>query len=124
MLAVVLVFLSYSSTDLEAARDISTRLRSAGCEVWDYRERTAPGDDWRRDVEIAMERAQVIMLLISPASKASEYTQDEWAYARVLKTEQPSKRIVAVPIGKVRPPMIVARFVWVLDRKEVGQLCR
>lgn len=121
-IAVILVFLSYSSSDLDTARDISSRLQAAGCEVWDYQERTKPGDDWWTDVEMAMDRADVILLLISPASKASEYTRDEWAFARVLKTENPAKRIVAMPL-KTRAALPVARFVWLTDVKKVGQLC-
>lgn len=124
MLAVILVFLSYSSADLETAKDISSRLRLAGCEVWDYQERTSPGDDWWNDVEMAMDKADVILLLISPASKRSQFTRDELAFARVLKTENPAKRVVAMLLGNTRASLPVARFVWLADVEKVGQLCK
>jgi hypothetical protein len=117
--AIVLVFLSYSSADVDTARDISSRLRAAGCQVWDYGERQIPGNDWRQDVEKAIDTASVVVALVSAESVRSEHVQDEWAYARLGK-----KRIVAIPVGAVRVPMIVVRFVWAVKLDRIGVLCK
>lgn len=115
----VSVFLSYSSADERVAGYISAELKAEGCRVWDYRDKTKPGDDWREKVEVAIDEASIVVVLISAASVKSEYTRDEWAYARLGK-----KRIVAIPLGSARVPMIVARFVWVVDSKNIRSLCK
>ena len=115
--AAVLVFLSYSTADAPSARDIEDRLRTAGCEVWSD-VALSPGDDWRREVERAIERADVVVALVSAEAIASLYARDEWAYARDLR-----KRIVPIPIGNIHLPMIFARLNWG-RRDKLKELCR
>lgn len=114
----VLVFLSYAWSDQQAAREIEGRLTAAGCQVWRDEEALEPGDSWRSGIERAIERADIVVVLISEAAKASENVGDELAYARLLKV-----RIVPVPLSTEKMPLILARLHWV-RAKDVGRLCK
>ena len=115
----VLVFLSYAWSDQPAAREIEDRLTAAGCTVWRDETSLDPGegDGWRANIERAIERADIVVALISEASKASENVGDELAYARALR-----RRIVPVPLSTEKMPLILARLQWVRP-KDVGRLC-
>ncbi len=61
------VFLSYSHQDEVWKKRVSQQLRVLGeLEVWDDR-RIAVGTEWYPEIEEAIERAQVALLLISDA---------------------------------------------------------
>lgn len=114
----VLVFLSYAWADKPAAREIEDRLTAAGCTVWRDEESLEPGDSWRTGIEQAIERADVVVVLISEAAKASDNVGDELAYARMLR-----RRIVPVPLSTDKMPLILARLHWV-RAKDVWRLCK
>lgn len=115
---VVRVFMSYAYVDSAAAQEIEDRMRAAGCEVWRDTESLQGGDSWRSGVEHAIETADLVVVLISDASKASDNVGDELAYARMLKV-----RIVPVPLTTEKMPLILARLHWVRP-KDVGKLCK
>ena len=114
----VLVFLSYAWSDQPAAREIEDRLTAAGCTVWRDEESLEPGDSWRTGIEQAIERADIVVVLISEAAKASDNVGDELAYARMLR-----RRIVPVPLTTEKMPLILARLHWV-RAKDVWRLCK
>jgi len=67
------VFLSYSHQDETWKERVSRQLRVVGeLEVWDDR-RIAVGTDWYPEIEGAIERAQVAVLLISDAFLTSKF---------------------------------------------------
>lgn len=86
----VLVFLSHASTDQDAAAAISRSFWQAGCQVWTDRDQR-PGDQWTRAVERQIDRADVVVVLVSPASYRSD-----WVRAELLRAVRRGKRIVPV----------------------------
>ncbi len=70
-------FLSYSSTDRALAERIHARLTSAGLSVWFDRIRLQPGFDWHGEIEAACESSRVLLPILTPAWKTSEWTRYE-----------------------------------------------
>ena len=75
------IFLSYSREDFDFAENLAVRLEQAGVQVWRDVERLHPGVNWRQDIDDALRSADAVIVVISPASKKSEYVTYEWAYA-------------------------------------------
>lgn len=117
MLAAVLVFISYSHRDLVAAADIAQRMRTAGCSVW-MDASIEGGEDWRARVETEIDRASVVVVVLSKDSAKSRDVADEIAYAR-----NAGKRVVPVRIDKARVPLALARLQW-LSAEESGKVCK
>lgn len=74
------VFISYSHQDAPWMARLSTLLkpleRTADVEVWDDR-RIAASDGWRQEIEEALARARIAILLVSPAFLASDFVQEK-----------------------------------------------
>jgi hypothetical protein len=70
-------FLSYASTDLAQAERIQARLVAAGLDVWFDKVRLQPGFDWHREIEAACESSRVVLPVLTPNWKRSEWTRYE-----------------------------------------------
>lgn len=74
------IFISYSRNDTNFADLLLKRLQEAGFEVW--MDSILPvGTDWRQEIDQAIRQAFVLLVVVSPHAKASEYVTYEWAYA-------------------------------------------
>ena len=92
MILALLVFLSYSHANAPAAHTAARKLEAAGCSVWiDTRERA--GTEWTRDVEAAIDRADVVVTLLSSTAYRSY-----WVRAEQLRAVRKNKRIIAVVV--------------------------
>jgi hypothetical protein len=105
------VFVSHSLEDSEWARKLIARLELAGFEVWDAASRISAGDNWALEIGKALEKADAMIVLISPASAKSQMVQKEIEYA--LTTERFQNRLIAVVIKPTR------KFPWILERMRV-----
>lgn len=74
------VFLSYSREDRHVADRIARDLTDAGIEVW-YDANLGIGDNWPEVIFQNLQSAAAVILLLSPASIASEIVKAEWEYA-------------------------------------------
>lgn len=74
------VFLSYARADVEFAKRIELALRRLGIDVWLDVDSIEPGKSWARQVGDALDRCEVMVLVVSPRSMASENSDDEWNY--------------------------------------------
>jgi hypothetical protein len=71
------VFISYASDDVTRAAALHARLVAAGFAVWFDKARLAPGCDWHREIGAGCEAARVMLPLLTPAWKQSEWTRYE-----------------------------------------------
>ncbi len=79
------VFLSYSRADRVAAEIASRLLRDAGFSVWIDNTNLAPGTaSWQAAIEQAINQSQIIVVLLSPEAKASEWVGIEVGYAKLI----------------------------------------
>ncbi|MFD8543455.1 TIR domain-containing protein [Streptomyces sp. NPDC059649] len=87
------VFLSYAAQDATEARRLEQELALTGIDVWSDRKLKA-GDQWTQVITEALESAEVILVLISPSSLASEWVTREWQVALMR-----SKRVIPVLVN-------------------------
>lgn len=103
------IFMSYSRREVGFVDDLTQRLEKEGYHVWlDYRS-LAPGTPWAEQIDRGVDESQVILLVVSKASIASQYVEMEWR--RVL-TEK-NKRIILLIFEAVDLPPELEQFEWV-----------
>jgi hypothetical protein len=74
-------FISYSREDSEFALRLAQDLKAAGAPVWLDQIDIEPGAPWDNAIEDALEAAQYMVLVLSPASARSANVRDEVSYA-------------------------------------------
>ncbi|MEM6252434.1 MAG: TIR domain-containing protein [Cyanobacteria bacterium P01_D01_bin.156] len=83
------IFISYSEEDMDIQQKIRKRLMREGFTVWVNTVDIPTATDFQQAINRGIEKADNIVLLLSPNSLASQYCQQELAYAR-----QYHKRII------------------------------
>jgi serine/threonine protein kinase len=73
------IFISYARVDKEFVYSVANELRQAGIQLWIDQD-IAPGANWDSSVEAALRECDMLLLIASPASMASNNVQDEWSY--------------------------------------------
>lgn len=101
------VFLSYAHSDERWARKISEQLDAAGFQVFDPADKLLSGDNWSLEIGKALDAAEAMVVLISPAAILSPWVRREIQYA--LGSEKYQDRLIPV---EVEP---TADFPWVLS---------
>ncbi|MFT3893484.1 MAG: toll/interleukin-1 receptor domain-containing protein [Anaerolineales bacterium] len=77
-----LIFISYSRKDTEALKKIVLFLRNQGFKVWVDNERLIPGTAiWEEEIEKAIKAASIVIVVMSPDSKNSEWVRREISLA-------------------------------------------
>ena len=78
------VFISYRSCDLGIAQDLHDRMRREGFSVWfdqarlgEDSQRLMPGCKWYTEIEEGCEKSRVILPVLTPDWKTSEWTRFE-----------------------------------------------
>lgn len=74
------VFISYQRSDKESASFIRENLNQAGFETW-IDEDISPGEKWSKAIDDAIKASFALVVMMSPAAKASEYVTYEWSFA-------------------------------------------
>ena len=77
--AVPHVFVSYASADRERVMSVVAALRGAGVTVWLDRQGIAGGENYAAEINAAIQRCAVLMLMCSAASLASRNVKQEIA---------------------------------------------
>lgn len=75
------VFLSYARVEAQQAHALAAAFERAGCEVW-WDRHIAGGSAFAREIEVALARADIVAVLWSAASRASDWVRDEAAVGR------------------------------------------
>lgn len=104
------IFLSYDSRDTEIAQHLASRLTEANFDVWWAEEEVLPGDNWALKVGQALEHADAMVVLISPAALHSSTVR--WEIRFALGSPSYSDRLIPVLV-KTTPP---ERIPWILRK--------
>jgi hypothetical protein len=104
---VVNVFLSYASEDREWARKLVSLLERKGLDVGDASSALSPGDNWSLETGKALEKAEAMVVLVSPAATESENLKRELEYALVTKRFR--NRLIRVIIRPTK------KLPWILN---------
>src|ERR1700690_3932811 len=105
------VFLSYSRRDSEFVHRLAESVAQCGKEVWVDTEGIADGEIFPEAIKRAIEQSDAFLFVITPASVASAYCEQEVEYARELQ-----KRIVPVlrdPVSDGELPAEIRDRNWI-----------
>jgi hypothetical protein len=103
------IFMSYSRREVGFVDDLTHRLEKAGFNVWlDYR-RLIPGTPWAGQIDKGLKDAEVILLVVSKDSIASQYVELEWRHV----LEEKHKRIILAIFEAVDLPPELEKYEWV-----------
>lgn len=75
------LFISHSKVDGDFAELLKLRLEREGYEAWIDVDRIGPGVDWRAEIDDAIKQSLVVIAVMSPEARQSEYVTYEWAFA-------------------------------------------
>ena len=94
------VFLCHSSADKSAVREYYQKLRAAGwIDPWLDDENLLPGQDWRLEIEKAVQAADVVLVFLSSRSVSQEgNVQRELKLALDVADEKPEGAVFVIPI--------------------------
>ncbi|MFN8401466.1 MAG: toll/interleukin-1 receptor domain-containing protein [Anaerolineales bacterium] len=103
------IFMSYSRRETGFVDDLTHRLEKAGFNIWlDYR-RLIPGTPWAGQIQKGLQEAEVVLLVVSKDSIASQYVELEWRHV----LNEKNKRIILVLFEAVKLPDELKKYEWV-----------
>ena len=102
------VFLSYARDDEAFATRLANNLLKQQIDVWLDVFRLQPGQSWARQIGEALDNCQTLLVVLSPASVASENVEDEWNY--YLDHKRP---IVTVQHQPCKVPYRLSKLLYV-----------
>ena len=79
------IFISYSRKDIEFVRKLAGDLEKAGYDVWWDITDLQGGDDWVSKIPEAINTSQFVLVVLTPASIASEWVRKEYTQALSLR---------------------------------------
>ena len=101
-------FLSYSRINTDFALQLAKELKSAGFLVWLDQLDIPTGARWDDELEKALEACEIFMVILTPASIASDNVKDEIGFAI-----DNGKRILPVLLKDSKIPLRLRRFQYV-----------
>ena len=118
------VFVSYAHKDgAELAFWLVEGLERAGFEAWIDRDRLNPGENWSREIEQALDRAEAVVAVLSPGAGESEICRAEH-----LRSLRKGRRVLPVLTARgVDPPLYLEPMQWIAfgdgaDGERLGEL--
>jgi hypothetical protein len=110
------VFLAHSKEDKSLVREIFFLLKLDGFLPWFDEENLIAGQNWKFEIEKAVEASHVVALFISPSGiDRAGYLHKELSLAMDVAERQPECTICLVPIllgGSVHVPRILSHLQW------------
>jgi hypothetical protein len=92
---VVRLFVSYSRTDAQFVRQLTTALEADGHDVWVDTEDIVGSEQWRASIVAGVQRADAVLLVVSPRSMASPNVERE-----VTVAAEETRRIVPLVLER------------------------
>jgi predicted ATPase len=114
--APISIFISYAHADSAFVDRLEADLRHQGFDPWVDRQRLAGGLRWRRELQEAVEQAQVLLIVLSPDAIASQSVQIEFDYALDLH-----KVVIPLYHRQCEVPMELRAIQWVDFRQSYEQ---
>ena len=106
------VFLSYTDTDKDLARDLTKHLVSSGLEISNADTDFLPGDDWHEQSSRALKNSDAMVVLYSRGYSQSRWSQSELSFALGEKAYE--NRVIPVLVSPVEQEPWVFRHLSTL----------
>jgi hypothetical protein len=103
-----LVFISYSRINKDFALELANELRASGFNIWFDLLDIPTGSRWDDEIESALERCEIFMVILTPSSTISDNVKDEIGYAI-----DSGKRILPILLKDANVPLRLRRFQYV-----------
>jgi CRP-like cAMP-binding protein len=102
------IFLSYARTDQEFVTRLANNLRQEQIDVWLDVYRIEAGKSWARQIAQALDTCEVMLLVLSPATVASDNAEDEWNYFLDHK-----KPVIVVRLAPCKTPYRLQKLEYI-----------
>ena len=107
------VFISAATSDAPLARELTARLNAAGVDAWNQTMQVLPGANVSAELGRALDQAEAVIVLVSPAAMKSSWVRREIQFA--LGEERFQDRLIPV-LAKRTPseaiPWILRKLQW------------
>ena len=108
------VFLSYSHYDKEIVREVYRSLQASGFQTWLDEQKLVPGQIWRKEVELAIRGADVVLLLLSSKTDlARGFIAKEIDAVTRLGLQSTGPSLIPVRLEQMEPPKSLRDIQWV-----------
>jgi hypothetical protein len=106
-------FVSYATADEAWASWVAWVLEEAGFSVvlqaWDFR----PGSNFMLDIQRALQQAERIIVILSPAYVESDYASAEWAAGVATDPTGIARKVVPVRVERCEPPGLLRAITYI-----------
>jgi hypothetical protein len=109
------IFLSHSDKNRAAATQVHDFLVGHGFQVWFSKKRIHAGS-WLKEIGDALQKGNVFLLLLSPASAKSKWVSTELDYA--LTHRQYDRRILVAELATAD----LEKLTWALSGEQITRL--
>jgi hypothetical protein len=107
------VFISYASCDVETAATVAEHLESRGIRVWFAEWDLDLGEDIVLEIQDAIARCEVFILIASEASLARPWVRQEVSAAINAALADENRLVIPVVIGACSLPPLLASRKWI-----------
>jgi hypothetical protein len=112
------IFISHAPSNELLARHVANALRKAGFQTWDQTQ-ILPGDNWAAETGRALERANAMLVLLTPAALQATNVQGDVSYA----LGQLSYKNRVVPVLAADPGEVpLDEIPWILRKFQMMEL--
>jgi TIR domain len=115
------IFISYARSDKVIAEQLTRSFKQQGLSVWLDYESLKPGSSWQDELENALRRADIFVVVLSEDSVKSNWVNAEIGFALGQK-----KKIVPILVDNVRLPLNLTKLQYIDARKlnpeELGKM--
>ncbi len=109
------VFLCHSKGDKDYVKSLYNRLLALGCDPWLDEEKLLPGQEWEKEIPLAIKNSHVFVVCLSADSVTKRgFVQKEIKMALDVAEEIPEGDIFIIPI-KIQPcdaPDMLRKYQW------------
>jgi hypothetical protein len=110
------IFLCHSSNDKSTVRALYQRLGNDGFDPWFDEKKLLPGQDWDREIRIAVRNSDAVIVCLSKGSITKRgYVQKEIRLALDVAGEQPEGAIYIIPVKleECAAPQTLSHLHWI-----------
>src|SRR5579864_2375775 len=104
----ITIFISYARGDSAFVDRLESDLGQQGFDTWVDRHGLEAGSKWRRELQDAIDRSQVLLVVLSPDAAVSEYVQMEYSYAA-----DEGKVVIPLYYRSCKVPMDLRDIQWI-----------